>query len=168
MPVLLITLIPTLGAAGVVALAAYIVQQRRGSLSRLNRDLLSLNSLMERRLISEEDYLALKQRVINDYQPQRLNVPSIAKPALWAALVASLMTLAIFGTSVSTLYVLAPFPTSFVWMLLVGAGGALGGAVSTNVVHRLLSPQRHPELPAGEPAEWQALGTHQPLSLPKK
>jgi hypothetical protein len=157
----LFTLIPAAGMAGVVALAAYIIQQRRGSLSRLNRDLTNLNSLMGRRLIDEEDYLMLKRRVIDDYQPQQLNVSSIVKPALWAALMTSLTLLTLAGASMW-----APVQSFFASMILPAIGGAAVSVVGTNIVHRLRWPRQHPELPSGEPVEWQALGTRP--SLPSK
>lgn len=160
---LLFTLIPAIGLAGVVALAAYIIQQRRGSLSRLNRDLSHLNSMIERRLISEEDYLMLKRRVIDDYRPQRMNVYSIITPAFWTALSASVIPLAIAG-SMSV----GPVQAFLTAMLLPAAVGAASGVVGTNIIHRLESRRQRPDLPAGEPAEWQALGARQPLSLPKK
>ncbi|MBN1427740.1 MAG: hypothetical protein JXB07_05095 [Anaerolineae bacterium] len=160
---LLFTSIPALGLAGIVALAGYIIQQRHGSLRRLNQDLSNLNSLMGRRLIDEDDYNVLKRRIIDDYQPQQMNIHSIARPALWTALVASLIPLMLAGASVWS-----PVGGGFLAsMLLPGMGGAAIGAVGTNVAHRLQSRRSHPELPAGEPVEWQALGTRQSLPLKK-
>lgn len=158
---LLFTLVPAAGMAGVVALAAYIIQQRRGSLSRLNRDLTNLNSLMERRLINEEDYVMLKRRVIDDYQPQQLSVSSIVKPALWAALMTSFTLLTLAGASMW-----APVQTFFASMILPAIGGAGVSIIGTNILHRLQWPRQHPELPSGEPAGWQPLGTRP--SLPSK
>lgn len=158
---LLFTLIPAAALAGIVATTAYIIQQRRGSLSRLNRDLTNLNSLIERRLINEEDYLMLKRRVIDDYQPQRLDVPSIVKPALWTALMTSLIPLTLVSVSIP-----APVQTFFAAMLLPAIGGAAMGVIGTNILHRLQWHRQRPELLAGEPTEWQALGTR--ASLPVK
>lgn len=168
-PLLLITAIPAVGLGGVVALAAYIIQQRRGSLSRLNQDLIHLNSLMERRLINEDDYQMLKRRVLDDYQPQRMNIHNILKPAWWAGLVASLIPLIIIPLSIiSTSPWMAPIQGFIASMLLPGVGGAALGVVGTNIIHRLQAGRRHPKLPSGELTEWQALGTRQPLPLPKK
>jgi hypothetical protein len=160
---LLFTMVPAIGLAGIAALTAYILQQRRGSLSRLNQDLSHLNSLMERRLINDEDYHMLKRRVIDDYQPQRMSVHSILTPALWTALVASLIPLTIAGS-----LAWAPVQAFLTAMLLPGAVGAASGAVGTSIIHRLQSYRRHAELPSGKPVEWQALGTRQSVPLLKK
>lgn len=158
---LLVTLLPSVAVAGITALVAYIIQQRRGSLSRLNRDLINLNSLMQRRLINEEDYQMLKERIINDYQPQRFESSSILKPALWAGLVTSLTILSLGGASIW-----APVQIFFASMLLPGMGGAAAGVIGTGILHQFQWHRVRPELPAGEPTQWQALGTRQ--SLPEK
>jgi hypothetical protein len=82
-----VILVPTLLGAGITALAAYAIQQRRGSLRRLNRDLLQISSMSERGLIDGDEFHRLKTRIIDDYQPQRVVASRIVKPALWGALV---------------------------------------------------------------------------------
>ena len=84
-PLLLATLFPSLAAGAVVGLIAYAIQQRRGALSRLNRDLANLSSMVERGLLDPEDYHRLKARIVEEFQPQHMNASSVVKPALWAA-----------------------------------------------------------------------------------
>jgi hypothetical protein len=159
--VLFFASIPTIGLAGIAALATYIIQRRNSALNRLGRDLSNLSSLMERRLIGEEDYHVLKQRIIDDYRPQRLNTSAIVRSASWTGLIVSFALLLVAGASTW-----APVAAFFGVLTMSGIGGAILGAAGTHIMHRIQSQQPNPGLPAGEPVEWQALGTRQ--ALPSK
>ena len=152
-----VILIPTLVGAGVTALAAYAIQQRHGSLRRLNRDLLQISSMNERGLIDGDEYHRLKTRIIDDYQPQRVAASHTIKPALWGALVSGFILSLVIGVSY------LPFNV-FLWGLFgSGAAGALLAMGGTTLAYRLQQRGQQPELSSGEPVGWQALGTRRSL-----
>ncbi len=155
-PLLFFTLVPALMLAGVTALAAYVIQQRRSSFSRLNRDLTNIYSMVERELIDREEYHLLKTRIINEYQPQRMEARSVLGSALWVALVGALIPLLIAVTY-------APLGGALLLMALIPgslAAAAVGGV--TEVIYQL-GKRRARQLPSGEPAGWEPLGTRQSL-----
>jgi hypothetical protein len=152
-----VILIPTLLGAGITALAAYVIQQRRGSLRRLNRDLLQINSMSERGLIDGDEYHNLKTRIIDDYRPQRVAASRIIKPTLWGALVSG---------SVLSLFIGAGYLALngfFLGLFGFGAVGALLAAGGTTLAHQIQLHSQQRELPSGEPVGWQALGTRHSL-----
>jgi hypothetical protein len=143
--------------AGITALAAYAIQQRRGSLRRLNRDLLQISSMSERGLIDGDEYHSLKTRIIDDYQPQRMAASRIVKPALWGALIS--------GFVVSLVIAAGYLPLNGFLMGLFGTStaGALLAAGGTTIAHQFRVRGQLAELRSGEPTGWQALGTRHPL-----
>jgi hypothetical protein len=152
-----VILIPILLGAGITAMAAYTIQQRQGSLRRLNRDLFQINSMSERGLIDGEEYHSLKTRIIDDYQPQRVTASRIVKPTLWGALVS--------GFVVSLFLAAGYLPLNGFLLGLFGSGtaGALLAAGGTAIAHQLRLRGQLAELNSGEPTGWQALGTRHPL-----
>jgi hypothetical protein len=152
-PLLIATLISASGMAAMAALAAYFVQWRRGSIRRLNRDLIAISSMAERRLIDEDEYHQLKTRLIDTYQPQRTDAGRIVRPALWGALAGSFVPLLLAGA-----FVWAPIPFFLMALLIPGGLGAITVAGVTEAVY-WLGRLNASQLPSGEPADWVPLGS---------
>ena len=104
--------------AATLTIGALIFRRRQVTLSNVESELERARSMIERRLISEDEYLHLKSQILAHYQPGQSRMPNLWAPAYWGA-VLGMIGIAVIGNATTD---------SFLPILLVtGAAGTVGG-----------------------------------------
>lgn len=156
--VVLAAVIPALIVAGICALVAVGRNDDNKPLRRLETETKELRRLLEKELISQEEYTQLRQRFINEYKADPPPKFSAAGHALWGALWGALVPLIIVAGLAPGAIAGSEFLTAFLGSGAAGAAVTAGGTVIAHRISRRSSIM--PELPAGEPAQqWQQLGS---------
>lgn len=107
------------GAATLTA-AALLFRRRQISLNYVDNELQRARSMIERRLISEEEYLHLKSQILAHYQPGQSRMPNLWPVVYWGAMLGMIGCATVVMASTG----------EFLKILVVtGAAGAVGGVV---------------------------------------
>lgn len=128
--------LPTIGAL--------MFSRRRISLSFVQGELGRAREMLERRLISEDEYLQLKSQILTYYQPGRAQMPDLRPVIYWGAVLGMLGCATVVMSTTHSLFAILTAAG------VVGVSGGLvsGGAALTYAFASVMAPRFH--LPAPE------------------
>ena len=130
------------GGGGAVALvAALIFRRRKSALSLVENDLERARAMLERRLISEDEYLEIKRRILSGYEPGQPQPVSLWSSLYWGAVLGVIACglLAVSGTWDFTKIILFSGATGAVGGVATGAA-AQGYALASGMAQRFQLP----------------------------
>lgn len=107
--------------AAINVIVAMLLRRGKSALGPVESDLRRARSMMEQRLISEDEYLELKRQILANYQPSPPPAPNLWVRAYWGA-VLGMIGCGVIGIATGN---------TFLAVLLVsGVAGVVGGVVT--------------------------------------
>jgi hypothetical protein len=106
--------------AATLTIGALIFRRRQISLNYVENDLQRARSMIERHLISEDEYLHLKSQILAHYQPGQSRMPNLWPVVYWGAVLGMIGCAVIVNASAD----------SFGALMAAGIAGAVGGVVT--------------------------------------